>query len=88
MMIMIFRRLSSSVDSPEVNLLCVPVQPMTASSSAETLTDNTLTAPSTPTMMTQRLVVQDSIEKDQEKLLVSFKYFWNPWNHAGCPTSY
>ena len=33
----------------EHQFLSVPCQPITASSSAETLTDNTLTAPSTPT---------------------------------------
>ena len=46
----ILRRLSSSVDSTHENhFLSVPNQPITASSSAETLTDNTITAPSTPT---------------------------------------
>ena len=46
----ILRRLSSSVDSNHENqFLSVPNQPITASSSAETLTDNTITAPSTPT---------------------------------------
>ena len=46
----ILHRLSSSVDSTHENqFLSVPNQPITASSSAETLTDNTITAPSTPT---------------------------------------
>ena len=44
-------RLSSSVDScQEGHFLSVPQQPITASSSAETLTDNTITAPGTPTL--------------------------------------
>ena len=46
----VLRRLSCSVDSNQENqFLSVPNQPITASSSAETLTDNTITAPSTPT---------------------------------------
>ena len=61
------RRLSSSVDSHEGNLLSVPVQPMTASSSAETLTDNTLTAPSTPTNLPRRMVLQDSTDTESNQ---------------------
>ena len=37
---------------PESQFLSVPSQSITASSSAETLTDNTITAPSTPTPVT------------------------------------
>ena len=46
------RRLSCGAGAAESapQFLCVPSQPITASSSAETLTDNTLTAPSTPTV--------------------------------------
>ena len=36
--------------SQEGHFLSVPQQPITASSSAETLTDNTITAPGTPTL--------------------------------------
>ena len=49
------RRLSSSLQErgePGVQFLSVPCASITASSSAETLTDNTLTAPSTPTNLT------------------------------------
>lgn len=49
------RRLSSSLQDrgePGVQFLSVPCASITASSSAETLTDNTLTAPSTPTNLT------------------------------------
>ena len=50
----IYRRLSSSFDScSDGQCLSVPNQPITASSSAETLTDNTITAPPTPTSSTQ-----------------------------------
>ena len=46
----VLRRLSGSIEStPEGQFLCVPNSSITASSSAETLTDNTITAPSTPT---------------------------------------
>ena len=46
----ILHRLSSSVDSTHENqFLSVPNQSITTSSSAEKLTDNTNTAPSTPT---------------------------------------
>ena len=50
------RRLSTSVTEGRgeagVQFLSVPCSSITASSSAETLTDNTLTAPSTPTNLT------------------------------------
>ena len=50
------RRLSTSVTEERsesgVQFLSVPCASITASSSAETLTDNTLTAPSTPTNLT------------------------------------
>jgi hypothetical protein len=42
-------RLSSEESCHESQFLSVPQLPITASSSAETLTDNTLSAPSTPT---------------------------------------
>ena len=45
--------------SKESQFLSVPSQSITASSSAETLTDNTLTAPSTPTP-----VIEDSLGGD------------------------
>ena len=47
------RRLSCSLESNnEGQFLSVPHATITASSSAETLTDNTITAPSTPTNLT------------------------------------
>ena len=54
----VLRRLSGSVESAtEGQFLCVPHSSITASSSAETLTDNTITAPSTPTNLGIRSVV-------------------------------
>ena len=52
------RRLSCSLESQnEGQFLSVPHASITASSSAETLTDNTITAPSTPTnLIANRLV--------------------------------
>ena len=54
----VLRRLSCSVESSASGgeagqqFLVVPSATITASSSAETLTDNTITAPSTPTNLT------------------------------------
>ena len=55
-----YRRLSTSVDSTsDGQFLSVPNQPITASSSAETLTDNTITGPPTPTSNNQGSVYND-----------------------------
>ena len=72
----ILRRLSTSVDSTHENqFLSVPNQPITASSSAETLTDNTITAPSTPTNLhhsgyvLERILFSQSVSRTQYVVL-------------------
>ena len=52
--------LGSIESTNEGQFLCVPNSSITASSSAETLTDNTITAPSTPTNLSNRSVPEIS----------------------------